>query len=426
MTAPDWLAYLDLFADEPLWIDGRGPWTRGEVATAIRERARSQAVGQRVPLTPEPTREGLIELLAVLAGGGTAVLLPRREPASRRRELAAAVRSEEGPPGQVWVRTSGTMGRARWLVHTPWTLITAAEAAATRVGFGRGGVWRMSLPMDHVGGLSLLWRALVGGGAVATDDAPVAVTHCSLVPTQLHRAVVEGTTDRWRDLRCLLIGGAPLPAPLRQRALEAGLPLTVSYGLTETGAFVAASLPGDPLLAEPDYAGRPLWPSRTAVAADGEILLAVPSLGVGRADDQGRLSPLELDGEGWLRTGDLGRLDRDALHVSGRRDNLIVSGGEKLAAEELEAALLELPGVRAAVVVPLRDPEYGQRPVAFLDPDAAARWTSGSLADALAGRIARWKLPIRVEPLPVDGFKPDRAALRTLAEGSAPDRWSGD
>ncbi|MEZ4386994.1 MAG: AMP-binding protein [Candidatus Krumholzibacteriia bacterium] len=420
MSASRWRPYLDLHADDPFWTDADGTLSRGALGAAVDARARElQAAGwtegRRYPLEAVPTRGTLVTLLGALAAGCSVVLLPLREPAARRRELAAALDIATARPGQLWVRTSGTGGRARWLVHSPSTLMAAAEAATTRVGFGRGSAWRVSLPLDHVGGLSLVWRALVSGGGLVAVDHPTE-THRSLVPTQLHRALVSGAVDELRRLRCLLLGGAPLPASLREAALAAGLPLRVSYGLTETGAFVAASLPGDPLLACADYVGRPLWPSQLAISAGGEVLVAGPSLAAWQADDDGHESTLTLDAEGWLATGDLGRLAGDALYVSGRRDNLIISGGEKLAAEELEAALLSLPGVLEAVVVAVEHAEFGQRPVAFLTCEDAAAWTVDRVREALRDHLAAWKLPDRVLDLPRgDGLKADRAVLRRLA-----------
>jgi O-succinylbenzoic acid--CoA ligase len=416
-----WRPYLDLHPDDPFWIDDAGVLARGELGRAVDARARELArtggsPGQRHPLEPHPTRQTVVDLLGALAAGATAVLLPLREPPARRRALAAGATAEDGAPGQIWVRTSGSGGQPRWVIHLAETLMAGAEAAATRVAFGRGSAWRLSLPLDHVGGLSLIWRALVGGGALLAGGDPARETHRSLVPTQLHRALAAGEEASLRHLRCLLLGGAPLPPTLRRRALAAGMPLRVSYGLTETGALVAASLPGDALCGEADYAGRPLWPGRVAVDDDGLVRVSAPSLAVGRADDTGAMAPLDLDAGGLLPTHDLGRLEGDALYVTGRRGNVIVSGGEKLAAEELEGALLGLPGVLAAVVVPLDDAEFGQRPVAFLATTDQARWPADAVREALADQVARWKLPRHVLPLPDGaGLKADRAALRRLA-----------
>ena len=416
-----WRPYLDLHPDDPFWIDDAGVLSRGELGQAVDARARDLArtgwsPGRRYPLEPHPTRETVVDLLGALAAGATAVLLPLREPAAHRRALASGAAADTGAPAQIWVRTSGSGGQPRWVIHLAETLMAGAEAAATRLAFGRGCAWRVSLPLDHVGGLSLVWRAVVGGGALLAGGDATRETHRSLVPTQLHRALVAGEEATLRRLRCLLLGGAPLAPALRRAALAAELPLRVSYGLTESGALVAASLPRDALCRTADYAGRPLWPGRVVVDDDGMVRVGAPSLAVGWADDDGTMAPLDLDADGLLPTHDLGRLEGDALYVTGRRDNVILSGGEKLAAEELEGALLGLPGVLAAVVVPLDDAEFGQRPVAFLATTLEARWPADAVREALGDQVARWKLPQHVLPLPgAPGLKADRAALRRLA-----------
>jgi len=422
MTGNEWRLYLDLHPDDPFWIDDEGTLSRADMGAAVDARAREvrgDAPG-RVVLSAHPTRATVITLLGALAADRTVVLLPLRETAVRQRELTAGATSDSAPQsGQIWVRTSGTGGNPRWLVHLPLTLMAAAEAAATRLAFGRGSAWRVSLPLDHVGGLSLVWRALVTGGAMLATDDVSRETHRSLVPTQLHRLLATGRETELRHLRCLLLGGATVPVPLRERAVAAGLPLAVSYGLTETGALLAASLPGDPLLTREHYAGRPLWPGRVRIDDDGVVWVSGPSMAVGRADDQGRTTTLDLDRDGSLITGDLGRLEADALYITGRHDHIINTGGEKLAAEELEAALLSLPGVLEAIVVPMDDEEFGQRPVAFLSTTPAQAWSAETVREALEESVAGWKLPVRVLPLPENqGLKYDRRALAQMAAGS--------
>jgi len=118
----------------------------------------------------------------------------------------------------------------------------------------------------------------------------------------------------------------------------------------------------------------------------------------------------------WLLTGDLGRLDDEQLHVTGRRDNVIISGGEKMPAEELEAALLMLAGVEDAVVVAVPDAEFGQRPVAFVQWSSGKERSAREVREELAVFVARWKRPVAIWPLPAaGGLKPDRAALQRLA-----------
>ncbi|NNF59608.1 MAG: o-succinylbenzoate--CoA ligase, partial [Rhodothermaceae bacterium] len=126
-----------------------------------------------------------------------------------------------------------------------------------------------------------------------------------------------------------------------------------------------------------------------------------------------------FDAVGWFATGDLGEVDTDGwLHVTGRKDNRFISGGENVQPEAIEAALTALPDVAQAIVVSVSDEEFGQRPVAFVQmvddtaPDAAA------LQEALADTLPRFMWPVAMYPWPAhpDGMKPDRRALCAEAE----------
>lgn len=428
-SEPRWRELLNQRPDDPFWIDDEVTVSRGDLAHAIDERAQQWrrdgwTTGHRVALDAAPTLDTVVSILSAMHTELSVLLLPRRELAARRVELAERAGAKPADalpldhshpmPRTVWVRSSGSLGRPRWIIHTAESLLAGAGPAADHLDFSVGARWRLSLPLDHVGGLSLVFRALIGGGALLAGEASASDSHRSLVATQLRRLLDTGEVV---DLRCLLVGGGPIGASLKLSALEAGLPLVVSYGLSETGALLSASSFDDErgLLTHAHYAGRPLVPGTVAVNEDGVVLVRGAMLAGATADEDGVPESMSLT-DGWLSTGDLGRLEGEQLFITGRRDNVMISGGEKLAAEELEAALLALPGVLEAVVVPVDDEEFGQRPGAFI------RWRDGreqSLAAvqrALAFDVASWKMPTAMWPLPEGvGFKPDRAALTRLA-----------
>jgi O-succinylbenzoic acid--CoA ligase len=192
-------------------------------------------------------------------------------------------------------------------------------------------------------------------------------TIASLVPTMLARALDGGLRDPAR-LRCVLLGGGPADAPLLRRALDAGVPVSQTYGLTEATSQVTVSEPGDPWTA-----GPPLPGVSVRVAGDGEIHVEGPVVA----------------GGGVLATGDLGRLDeRGRLTVVGRKADTIVSGGENVAPAEVEDVLLAHPAVAEAAVLGRPDPEWGEAVVAKvvlragheLDPPALGAWCRERLA----------------------------------------------
>jgi O-succinylbenzoic acid--CoA ligase len=164
-------------------------------------------------------------------------------------------------------------------------------------------------------------------------------------------------------------------------------------------------------------AGRLLPYRALCIADDGEILVRGATLFQGYLGSDGVIDAA-VGAEGWFHTRDLGWLDEDGrLQVTGRKDHQFISGGENIQPEEVEAALLRLPGVTRAVVVPVPDTEYGERPVAFVDGPPDERLLT--LAAELDEELPRFKIPDVVYPWPAGAngrFKLDRQAFRRLAQ----------
>ena len=201
-----------------------------------------------------------------------------------------------------------------------------------------------------------------------------------------------------------------MPEALVDEALSRNLPLHTSYGLTEMASQVTTTPPGASGK-QLRTAGRALPHREVRVSGDGEILVRGRTLFAGYVQDKA-VSPT-LDAEGWFHTGDLGGFDEEGyLRVTGRLDNLFVSGGENIQPEEIEAALVRVAGVEEAVVVPVPDPEFGERPVAFVR-------STGGVADAaraLEPLLPRFKIPKSFHSWEgTGGMKPDRVALKERA-----------
>ena len=300
-----------------------------------------------------------------------------------------------------------------------------------------GDRWLLSLPLWHVGGLGILFRCLLGGGAVVVSDSSASltnqvvndrITHLSLVPTQLrrllddpHRSAASST------LKAILLGGSPIPAALLSDAVNNQLPIYLTYGLTEMASQVATGCSDHP------RSPRVLPHRELQIAADGEIVVRGETLFKGYIEDGSIVRPLDPDG--WFRTGDLGSLDSDGgLTVLGRKDNMFVSGGENVQPEQIEHALMAIDGIFDALVVPVEDREYGHRPVAFIryrsdinlsEPDSVMPESERlhfdylSLSDELSRTLPRFMLPVAYYPWPQGyqqaGIKADRAFLKQLA-----------
>lgn len=271
--------------------------------------------------------------------------------------------------------TSGTSGQAK-AARLGWAAIRqAADAAAQVLPLGVGSAWLGCLPLDHIGGASVILRSGRAGGSVVLQDrfdatATTAVIDrgevhgASVVPTMLHRLVHERGERPWPPtLRCLLTGGGPLAPELIARCTALGLAPSQTYGLTEAASQVCTLLP-DEAGAHPGSAGRAL-PGMQVRVVDGVIGVRGGALFAGYEDDGAVQRPFDRDG--WFTTGDLGELTADGfLTVHGRRSDLIISGGENIHPADIEAALEGHPGIAEAGVYGQADAEWGQVVAAVL------------------------------------------------------------
>lgn len=314
------------------------------------------------------------------------------------------------------VMTSGTSGQPKGAVLTAGNLFHSALASAYRIGVLPDDRWLCTLPLYHVGGLSIVVRSCLYGTAIelhprfdlgAVNDA---LTHrpntlVSLVPTMLHRLLEDGDPVAWSDaLRLVLLGGAAASPELLARCLELGIPVATTYGLTEAASQVATANPEE-VRAKPGTVGKPLLFTQVAVVdAEGE-LVAPGTYGEvvvsGPTVMQGYDGDLEATGgalrNGWLHTGDIGYLDEDGdLWLVQRRSDLIVSGGENVYPAEVEAVLRQHPAVAEACVVGLDHPAWGQQVAAAVELGRGQTIDADTLLTFSRAQLAGYKQPRRV------------------------------
>ena len=320
------------------------------------------------------------------------------------------------------VFTSGSTGTPKAALHTFGNHHYSALGSGANTPLGPDDRWLHSLPLYHVGGLAIVFRCLLAGAAMLFPEpgrplgeaiARGGATHVSLVATQLRRLLSEDAP--FETLRAILLGGGPVPETLVDEAFERGLPIHTSYGLTEMSSQVTTTPQGASREAL-HTSGRALPYREISVAEDGEILVRGETLFAGYAEGGGL--DRRLDEAGWFHTKDLGSMDeRGYLRVRGRKDNQFVSGGENVQPEEIEAALCRIEGVEGAVVVPVADEEFGERPVAFVR--ARGGRPPQNLAKALEPVLPRFKIPVAFHDWPEqsgpEAMKVDRASFRKLA-----------
>ncbi len=392
-------------------------WPPGQVATNLRRIGVRSCIHAAAAAPPEGgIRAFPIDRIVRPKASGT--------PAGGH-EPAVPLIAGPWPRDATIVFTSGSAGSPKAVVHTFGNHFANAFGANAHIAFGPGDVWLLALPLYHVGGFAPLFRALAGGGAIAAPGPgmPLAAslsalpaTHCSLVSTQLRRLLDDDhAVARLAAMKLVLVGGAETPRPLVAAARTHGIPIATTYGSSELASQVATGEPGG----DPDR--MMLLPYRRAtVAPEGELLFRGLTLCRGYAEGARVVSARASDS--WFHSGDLGTLDAAGrLTVTGRTDAMFIAGGENVHPEEIERALAEAPGMRRALVVPVPDPEFGARPVAFID---SPRIDEAALRDFLGARIARFKIPRRFLPWPEGTAfaqdKPDRAAFARLAAETSP------
>jgi O-succinylbenzoic acid--CoA ligase len=365
-------------------------WSYGETLDEVHRRRRDDSVFVRPKLDPD----SVFDILAGLSGANLIVAPPRG---------AFDLISD----ADLLIFTSGSSGRPKGVRLTLANLEAAARASAAHLGHGREDDWLLAMPLHHVGGLSILVRQAYAGGSITMMSAFEAesvaramsreVTMVSVVPTMLRRLLGHGP---FNGLRGVLVGGGPIPAGLLEQAVASGLPVLPTYGMTETFGQVATLRPGSRV----ERKVHPLPGVDLRIEASGRVAVRGEMVSPGYWGQPDRVGP-------WFVTGDLGRIDDDgALHILGRADMVIVTGGENVNPETVEVVIENCPGVEALVVVGSPDEEWGQAVSCLYEGTASEDAVVGWLGDRLPPHAVPRKW-MRVDSIPRTALgKPDRAA----------------
>lgn len=360
-------------------------------------------------------RAVLRALRRAIDGAGPAVLLGGESPVAEVPAGTGAV-----------VTTSGSTGYPKSVVLSRSALAASAFATAARIGEG---AWLLALSPSYVAGLQVLVRSLMSGREPAVLEGRFSATafaaaargmassvggrripsFTSLVPAQLQRLVdAAGDADVAAALRsfdAILVGGQALAAPLQERATALGARIVRTYGSSETSGGCV-------------YDGVPLDGVGVRVQ-DAEVQVSGPTLADGYLGEPERTAAAfvrDEEGTRWYRTGDAGAVEDGLVRVTGRLDNVIISGGVNVSLDRVEQVVRRMPGLSAAVVVGVEDDRWGEAPAVVVAGDATAELADIRAAvRAALGAPARPSRLVRVEELPmlVSG-KPDRIALRRL------------
>lgn len=427
-------------------------WSYADVAARVRTalaalRRRGIERGDRVALTPKVDVDSIIWLYAFFELGVPVVLLHPHLTDREREVVLGEVQAVHVITERVGdavgngtstlppisdeqtlaiAYTSGSRGVPRGARLSRRAFIASEAAHAANLGWLSDDRWLLCMPPAHVGGLSIVTRSLISRHCVVLspgtfDPAEVAqtmardrVTLASVVPTMLHR-LLTFESQAWTagpELRAVLVGGAPLSDALREHAVKRNVPILATYGCTEACSQVTTQAPeqsGRP------GSGAPLPGIEVRIEGD-EIQVRGDVLMDGYLGQDRGGAPWTSDG--WLRTGDFGSFLPDGqLLVGGRIDDRIITGGENVVPQEVEACIESVPGIVSACVFSLPHDEWGEEVVAAIVTDSTG-YSADALRDRLAKELAPHKRPKRIcalGALPLNRTgKVDRSAIAAL------------
>ncbi|MET8774438.1 o-succinylbenzoate--CoA ligase [Nocardia sp. NPDC050713] len=375
-----------------------------------------------------PTGSGLGDVLPhlreALEGNGPAWL---PIPTSDRREARRL--SDALSPGEtidddvaLVVTTSGTTGVPKGAMLSASAL--RASGTATHDRLGGPGAWLLALPTHHIAGIQVLLRSILAGTEPTVLDVsggflPEALAgavagmrgsrrYTALVPTQLIKALdAPGAAEALAELDAVLVGGAATPVPVYERAKAAGINVVRTYGMSETcGGCV--------------YEGVPLEGAEVRIE-DGRVLLGGAMIARGY---RGQPDHPAFAEPGWFRTEDAGTFENGVLHITGRLDEAIMTGGLLVIPQVVEAVLVTHPSISECVVLGLPDERLGQRVAVAVVPTAGATPTLEELRDHVVRELDAIAAPRELallDELPLHGpGKPNRAKLRQLLIAQSP------
>ena len=289
-------------------------------------------------------------------------------------------------PGAILIPTGGTTGGVKLAIHT-WSSLSAS-VPGLQAFLGGGAIHcACQLPLYHVSGLMQILRSLQTGGCIHFGDNVYEGDCLSLVPTQLQRAMecAEGI-HKLKTARAVFVGGSAIPESVAMQAQALRLPIIPVYGLTETAAMVAA-VPNEEYLRNFKAGAIALGEAGFSIV-DGLIRIQTPALFQGYLGSE----PIEPS-QGYL-TGDMGGLDSTGrLHVYGRTDCLVNTGGEKVDPREVEAALLKINGIADATVYGEPDIDWGEAVIARVS--CAQEMDLEKVRSLLKAELSNYKVPRR-------------------------------
>ncbi len=334
---------------------------------------------------------------------------------------------------QGYVFTSGSFGPAKAIPITFGQFYWSTVTSAYRLGYSHADCWLHCLPLYHIGGLTLLFRAVLMGFSLVLQPGFHSeevlrelqfnrLTLASFVPTMLVRLLDAELhfQDSPTTFRFALLGGAKVSNELREECYRRLIRLVCSYGQTESCSHITTTRPGEPI---PLGEGQPLLHAKIAIK--DEAGSPIPANDAGRIWVKGpQVCSNIASPSSWHETGDIGYLDdKGSLHVLARQDEVYVSGGENVYAPEVTAVIESHPAIRGAWVTGIENREWGHIIVALAEPRPQFQVTASQVREYCRRFLPSYKVPkeiLLVASLPLTG---SGKVQQSLAQEMIKSRW---
>lgn len=303
--------------------------------------------------------------------------------------------------------TSGTTGAPKGVVHTYGNHWWSAIGSALNLKLHENDKWAATLPLFHVGGFSICMRSVIYGMSIylldkfSVDEMHEAIMRKQITIASVVTVMAEHLLEKLGDdgypttFRCMLLGGGAAPRDLLEKGQKKNVPIVQTYGLTETSSQFA-TLQSEVAIHKVGSSGKPLFPGQLQISTPndqgvGEIVVKGPMVTNGYYNKQ-TINEREIR-NGWLHTGDIGRLDEEGyLFVYERRSDLIISGGENIYPSEIEEVIKRVQGVVEVTAVGIDDSTWGSIPVACI-VSSDDKLSEEKVLEAITPFLASFKIP---------------------------------
>ena len=417
LTFEEFWDYVSIKSRDFLYTSPKVPtaiYTENSIATLINFFAIWKAGGVVVSLNPKLScsqKEKILEQI-----------FPWRVIQSKENQTIAYEKPDYLPEEvDLLIATSGSTGVPKLVALSIANFMWSAKGSSENIPVDPNDNWLISLPLFHVGGMSIIFRTmLAGGNAIISPkilDADFInqnrITHFSLVATQLDR-FIQTDVPLNKKTKAILVGGSKIPQFLIRKSMELNLPIHTSYGCSEMASQVCTTAEGATMV-ELMTAGKVLASRRLQIDQERRIQLNGKTRFLGYWQNHKLQKP--FDENGWFTSNDLGEFDKNGfLKVMGRLDRMFISGGENIHPEQIEQALINIEGILNAVVIDMPSKTYGSRPVAFLQ--GQKNYDDLSLRKLLSENLTPFQIPDIFLDWPSQEFslKPSLNEFRQIAQ----------